>query len=107
MRNALRLGLNGLILGALLGSAFLMLRLTLPYTALQPGIDFLKTKVNVYHLLHWRWSFYIHVFTGILALVTGLTQFNGYILRHRPRLHRVCGYFYVTDVLFITGPAAL
>ena len=84
-----------------------MLRLTLPYTALKPGIDFLQTKVFVYHILHWRLSFYIHVFTGILALVAGMFQFSSYILRKLPRLHRITGYIYTINVLFITGPAAL
>lgn len=96
-----------MILAALLYATWLMLRLTIPYTALQPGIDFLKTKVNIYHFAPWRWSFYIHVFTGIAALVAGFTQFSGYIMRQHKRLHRTMGYAYVINVLAITGPAAL
>lgn len=88
-------------------SAWLMLRLSLPYLAFQPGIDFLRTKVNIYHFAPWRWSFYIHVFTGLAALIAGFTQFSGYILRHHRQWHRSMGYIYVVDVLFITGPAAL
>ena len=100
-------GFYFLLIAALLWSAWLLLQLTLPYTALKPGIDFLKTKVNVYHILPWRWSFYTHVFTAMPALLAGLTQFSGYIMRRWPRLHRICGYIYVVDVLFVTGPAAL
>lgn len=107
MTRLLRIGWGWLLLAPLGYAAWLMLQLTLPYTALQPGIDFLKTKVNVYHIAHWRWSFYTHVFTGILALVTGFTQFSGAIIRHRPWLHRICGYAYVANVMVITGPAAL
>src|SRR4051812_42868261 len=96
-----------LLLAALLYASYLMLQLTLPYTALKPGIYFLKTKVNVYHLLPWRWSFYTHVFTGLPALLAGLTQFSPYIMRHTPRLHKAMGYTYVVNVLLITGPSAL
>lgn len=96
-----------LVVGAILYASWLMLRLTWPYTALRPGIDFLKTKAFIYHILHWRLSFYIHVFTGILALLTGLTQFSGYIIRQLPKLHRISGYLYVVNVLAVTGPAAL
>jgi hypothetical protein len=95
------------LLAALLYASYLMLTLTLPYTALKPGIDFLKTKVNVYHLAHWRWSFYTHVFTAIAALVAGFTQFSPYIMRRMPRLHKAMGYVYAIDVLLVTGPAAL
>lgn len=91
----------------LLYASWLMLRLTLPYTAMAPGIDFLKTKVNIYHFAPWRWSFYTHVFTGLAALIAGLTQFSAYIMRKYKVLHRAMGYAYVVNVLFITGPAAL
>src|SRR3982751_188458 len=97
----------GMLLLALLFAFFLMLRLTLPYTAFRPGIDFLKTKVNIYYFAPWRWSFYTHVFTGLAALVAGFTQFSSYIMRRYKALHRTMGYIYVSDVLVVTGPAAL
>lgn len=96
-----------LIALAILYAGWLMLQLTLPYLALKPGVDFLQTKIFIYHILHWRLSFYIHVFTGIFALVAGLLQFSGYIIQWHPKIHRVCGYIYVVNVLLITGPAAL
>lgn len=92
---------------AWLYAAWLMLQLTLPYLALHRGVEFLRTKENVYHLAHWRFSFYVHVFSALAALVCGLLQFSGYIIRRKPRLHRVSGYIYVVNVLLITGPAAL
>ena len=88
-------------------ASWLMLQLTLPYTAFRPGIDFLKTKISVYHIAHWRWSFYTHIFTALPVLVCGMLQFSGYVIRKRPRLHRISGYIYVVDVLLVTGPAAL
>lgn len=84
-----------------------MLLLTLPYLAFRANVDFLRTKQTVYHLLHWRYSFYIHVFTGLLVLVPGAVQFSGYAIRNYKKQHRICGYIYVTCVLGVTGPAGM
>lgn len=97
----------GMLVCILLYASWLMLRLTLPYTAFLPGIDFLKTKISVYHITHWRWSFYTHIFTALPGLLCGLLQFSSYVIRNWPRVHRISGYIYVVDVLLITGPAAL
>ena len=86
--------------------SYLMLRLSLPYTALRSDVDFLQTKQNVYHITYWRWSFYVHVFTSFFVLITGLTQFSGYLQRNYKRVHRFFGYMYVLLVVFVTGPAA-
>ena len=91
----------------ILYGAWLMVLLTIPYLAFRSNIDFLLTKQIVYPLMHWRWSFYVHVFTGVFVLLTGLVQFSSYIIRRYKRLHRACGYVYVALVLGITGPAGL
>lgn len=85
---------------------FLMLRLSLPYTAMRSDVDFLQTKQNVYHIGYWRTSFYIHVFTSLFVLIAGFTQFNAWLLSQHPRIHRQMGYIYLITVLFISGPAA-
>ncbi len=85
----------------------LMLRLSLPYLAIKPGIDFLQTKSHIYHILHWRLSFYVHVFSAIFVLAAGLVQFNSYILRRYKQLHRFAGYIYVGCVLLVSGPSGL
>ena len=84
----------------------LMLRLSLPYTAMRSDVDFLQTKQNVYHIGYWRVSFYIHVFTSSLTLIAGFTQFNPWILRRFPRVHRMMGWIYLVIVAGISGPAA-
>ena len=96
-----------ILLAGLLYASWLMLNLSLPYVQMKGGIDFLKTKELVYHIRHWRYSFYIHVFTSLFILVAGIFQFNKYILKNHKRLHRISGYIYVLDVLFVAGPAGL
>ncbi|RFM28321.1 DUF2306 domain-containing protein [Deminuibacter soli] len=84
-----------------------MLLLTLPYTSFDRYTGFLQTKIAVYHLLHWRVSFYVHVFVSMLVLVSGLLQFNRTLLRKYPRWHRLAGKLYVLVVLLLSGPAGL
>lgn len=89
---------------ALCLSIWLMVRLSLPYTSMQPNIDFLLTKQNIYHITLWRFSFYAHVFTSVLVLPAGLTQFNGYWLKKLTQWHRRLGFLYLTTVLFVAAP---
>ncbi len=85
----------------------LMYRLSVPDIALKPDIDFLRTKTSVYHIAHWRWSFYLHVFTSTFVLIAGLLQFNSFILSRFRKLHRASGYVYITIVLLLSGPTGL
>ena len=107
MRIPLRYVVRTLLLGALAFFSYLMIRLSYPYTALQPDVDFLRSKQGVYDIDYWRLSFYTHVFASSLVLLAGFTQFSGTILRRYPRLHRTMGYVYIITVLFVSGPAAL
>lgn len=90
----------------LLYTSWLMVNLSIPYLQMKSNVDFLKTKELIYHIRHWRFSFYIHVFTATFVLVAGIFQFSRYIIQKQKMLHRVSGYIYVCGVLFITGPAA-
>ena len=44
---------------------------------------------------------------SLWALLAGFTQFSTRIQEYYPKLHRIFGYIYVTDVILITGPAGL
>lgn len=81
---------------------YLMFRLSVPYTSFQRNIDFLATKQNVYHIDYWRYSFYAHVFTSILVLPAGFTQFNSAFFRSN--WHRRLGTVYLFTVLFVSAP---
>lgn len=91
----------------ILYASYLLLLLSLPYLEMRRGIDFLKTKQFIYHIKHWRYSFYIHVFTSILIITSGLFQFSKTILSSYPKVHRVSGFIYLVVTLLISGPAAL
>jgi hypothetical protein len=97
----------GLILwcAGLAFAIYLMFRLSVPYTAIEKNIDFLLTKQKVYQIPYWRYSFYAHVFTSILVLPAGFTQFNKAF--YKKGLHRRLGMIYVVTVLLISAPTGL
>lgn len=80
--------------------------ISLPYFSMERNADipFLKTKLNVYHISYWRTGFYIHVFTSVLVLIAGATQFSSTILSRFPGTHKVMGYIYIIVLLFFSGP---
>lgn len=105
-RKAIFLGWRILLALIIIFFTLLMVRLTLPYLDFGRKVDFLLTKYKVYHIDAWRWGFRFHIFSSILVLLAGAIQFNGYMIRKWPRVHRVAGYIYVIVVVFISGPGA-
>jgi hypothetical protein len=95
----------GLWCAVLALATYLMFRLSVPYVSFQKNIDFLATKQNVYHIDYWRYAFYAHVFTSILVLPAGFTQFTKVFFRRG--LHRKLGMVYILTVLFISAPTGL
>lgn len=106
MNKLLSNGFRILLLAALAWGCWLMIQLSWPYHVIEPNVDFLLSKQNIYHTDSWRISFYVHVFTSILVLVAGFTQFSKTILKHYTKIHRITGWVYFVVVLLISGPAA-
>lgn len=86
---------------------FLMARITLEYFPLRDDAAFLQIKQQYIHISHWMLAFWIHVYSSMLALVAGFTQFAPSVLRNKPGLHRWMGRVYVGIVCFVTGPSGL
>jgi len=107
MKKYLIIALKVLIIAVILFYTWKMIELTVPYLSFQKNIDFLKSKLNVYHIDYWRWGFYIHIFTSPIALIAGVTQFSATIMRKAPKFHRWMGKAYVFVVLFISAPGAM
>jgi Predicted membrane protein (DUF2306) len=107
MQKVLRHSSLAILAALILFGAWLMLRLSLPYAAFNRYTDFLMTKQLMYHIRHWRISFYVHVLVSTIVLVAGLLQCSMYLLRRYPRLHRYSGKVYAVTVLFFSGPAGL
>lgn len=95
------------LLSALGFFSFLMLRIIFLYIPVQTDVAFLQLKQEYIHITVWRIAFFVHVFTSLLALLAGFTQFSKKLLQQKPKLHRALGYTYVINVLMVTGPAGL
>ena len=87
--------------------SFLMLRIIFIYIPVQNDAGFLQLKQEYIHITEWRIAFFTHVFTSMLVLLAGFTQFSRQLQKKHPKLHRIFGYIYVIDILMVTGPAGL
>ncbi|VTR54223.1 DUF2306 domain-containing protein [Sphingobacterium thalpophilum] len=89
-------------------SAALMAEITWRYRSFALDANFLMIKQSEIEALWWyKYAFYVHVCSAILALPAGFTQFNRYLLKRYPRLHRVIGYSYVLSILMLAAPSGL
>lgn len=88
-------------------ACFLMLRTIVGYTVFKDDVQFLALKQYYVHNRVWIAAFYIHVFTAIVALLAGFTQFSTQLMRENPRLHRIIGKIYVVTILGINFPTGL
>lgn len=108
MQTAKTKNLAAIVLVALMGwFSWLMLGITLQYIPVQRDVAFLQIKQSYINNTVWFWSFYIHVYTSMIALLAGFIQFWPQLLRRYKQLHRTMGYAYIIVVVGISGPASL
>ena len=88
-------------------ACFLMLRTIVGYTSFRDNVQFLVFKQPYIHNVVWKTAFYIHVFSAVIALLAGFTQFSKDLLRENPKLHRLIGKIYVANILLVNFPAGL
>jgi uncharacterized membrane protein len=86
---------------------YLMLHMAIEYSSFKTDIHFLRYKQEYIHIPLWKTAFYIHVFSSVLALAAGITQFSAHFLKNYRRLHRIIGWIYAVDILVINFPAAM
>lgn len=91
---------------ALNAAAFLMLRVIVPYFALDDHVGFLQVKQAYLPNKVWKFAFYVHVFSSFLTLAAGFTQFSTEFLGKGGRVHRLVGKIYAYDILCVNFPAA-
>ena len=107
MKKQLQAVLNISVFLVIAYTSYLLVLLSLPYIHFERDVDFLETKQLIYHIKPWKYSFYIHVFFSPIVIISGLFQFNRWIISHKPKVHRILGYIYIISVLLISAPSAL
>lgn len=98
---------NLVLLATLAFFVWQMVRISVAYVPYNTDVGFLRIKQDYIDIDHWRIAFFTHVYFSIWVLLAGFTQFSAKIRDNNPKLHRIFGYIYAVDVLFITGPAGL
>ncbi len=85
----------------------LMLNTIRQYDTFQTNVGFLNFKQQVVNNKFWLWFFYVHIFSIVLCLLVGMTQFSQLFLSKFRRLHRVIGKIYVYNIVVINFPACM
>ncbi|MEM6965245.1 MAG: DUF2306 domain-containing protein [Bacteroidota bacterium] len=91
--------------GLILFFTYQMFLIIFPYTSWEWDVDFLITKQHIIHLYFYRLSFYSHIFTSLIVLLSGAFLFSNYILRKHQVVHRWAGRIYVSLLLGIAAPS--
>ena len=107
MQNVYKYTFQVLIAVVYLFFCYLMLEITLQYIPYNTDVAFLRIKQDYIHLDYYRVAFFAHVYTSMLVLPAGLTQFSKWIRRKHMGIHRVSGWIYTAVILLFTGPSGL
>lgn len=83
----------------------LMLIITLQYIPINTDVAFLRIKQDFISLWYYKVAFFIHVFTSILTLSSGFTQFSKFIRNSYTRIHRFSGWIYILSILVFAAPS--
>ena len=84
---------------------WLMLGITLQYIPLNSDVAFLRIKQDYIGMIHYKVAFFTHVYSSILVLLAGFTQFSKWIRREYHWLHKWSGWLYVGITVFVAAPS--
>jgi uncharacterized membrane protein len=99
------ISINTLVLVIYLFFCWLMAEIVFQYIPVGTETAFLGIKQEYVHIPFYLAAFYIHVFTAILALPAGLSQFSKTLLKKYPAIHRLNGKIYVVAILVLAAPS--
>jgi len=77
----------------------------LQYIPYNTDVAFLRVKQDVIEIPFYKLAFFTHVYTTMLVLIAGFTQFSSIIRRKIPEIHRVSGWMYAVIVVMLAGPS--
>jgi uncharacterized membrane protein len=101
------IGKDMVIYFALCAATFAMLLTIAQYASFSSTAGFLQFKQDYLHVGIWKAAFYIHVFSSLLTLCAGFTQFSSFVLKEHKKLHRLLGKIYAYNILLINFPAGM
>jgi hypothetical protein len=107
MRTTVQITKEVIVYFLLCAGTFGMLLTIYQYTGFNDHAGFLEFKQAYIDNAVWKFAFYTHVFTSILLLAAGFTQFSSFVLKEHRNLHRFMGRIYAYGIMIINFPAGM
>lgn len=87
--------------------AFYLSSIALSYFVFDLNYGFLKAKQHLIHNKLWLVFFFVHLFFGALATLTGWPLFFSKLIPFKSVWHKRAGKLYIYSILLFTGPTGL
>lgn len=81
-----------------------LVAIALSYFTFDLNFHFLKSKQDMLDNRVWLGAFYVHLFFGVTAILSGLPLFFGKLISYTSKQHKALGKTYVISILLLTGP---
>lgn len=107
MANTFKYGWQSLYYLLLGYGSYLMVLITAQYIPLRLDVAFLNVKQDALAYGYYPVAFFSHVFSSIVVLLLGGTQFSAWVRLWSPTLHRNFGKTYVALILLVASPSGL
>lgn len=101
------LGLKIILYGSLIYFIYLLGLITLQYIPINYEIAFLNLKQDEIKFPYYKIAFFSHVYSSIIVILLGLTQFSKTIRNQFSLIHKLNGITYILLTLLIASPSGL
>ena len=84
---------------------YLLVLITLQYVPINDEVAFLNLKQEEIKLTYYKYAFFLHVYSSILVIIAGITQFSKTLRRQFSYIHKLSGKIYVLLILVLASPS--
>lgn len=85
--------------------SYLMCWITVQYIPIRLDAGFLNIKQDIIQHPYYQLAFFSHVYSSIIVLLAGFTQFSTRLRQRFPKLHRLVGRVYILLVICFACPS--
>ena len=86
---------------------YLLMLITFQYIPINYDVAFLNLKQEEIKLPYYKFAFFTHVYSSIIVIVLGVSQFSKTIRNHFSIIHKLNGKGYILLTLLIASPSGL
>ena len=97
--------LKVILYSSLLYFIYLLVLITLQYIPINYEVAFLNLKHEEIQLSYYKVAFFSHVYSSILIILLGITQFSKTIRKQYKIIHKLSGKAYIILILLIASPS--